>query len=76
MTKTLINIRFNRKKKLDKNGLASIQIELRLNGKRKFVDTQIKGKPENWDISKNRFKTSHTNSIKLNQRLNQILEPV
>ena len=73
MTKTLINIRFNRKNKLDKNGLASIQIELRLNGKRKFVDTQIKGKPENWDISKNRFKTSHTNSIKLNQRLNQIL---
>lgn len=73
MTKTLINIRFNRKKQLDKNGLASIQLELRLNGKRKFVDTQIKGKPEFWDTTKNRFKSSHPNSIKLNQRLNQIL---
>ena len=57
MTKTLINIRFNRKNQLDKNGLASIQLELRLNGKRKFMDTQIKGKPEFWDISKNRFKS-------------------
>lgn len=73
MTKTLINIRFNRKNKLDKNGLASIQLELRLNGKRKFVDTQIKVSPEFWDISKNRFKSLHPNSIKLNQRLNQIL---
>ncbi len=73
MTKTLINIRFNRKNLLDKNSFASIQLELRLNGKRKFVDTQIKGKPEFWDISKNRFKSLHPNSIKLNQRLNQIL---
>lgn len=73
MTKTLINIRFNRRNQLDKNGFASIQLELRLSGKRKFVDTKIKGKPENWDFSKNRFKSSHPNSIKLNQRLNQIL---
>lgn len=73
MTKTLINSRFNRRNQLDKNGFASIQLELRLNGKRKFVDTQIKGKPEFWDISKNRFKSSHPNSIKLNQRLNQIV---
>ena len=73
MTKTLINIRFNRKKKLDKNGLASIQLELRLSGKRKFVDTHIKSSPEFWDCSKNRFKSLHPNSIKLNQRLNQIL---
>ncbi|WP_434978002.1 hypothetical protein [Daejeonia sp. YH14] len=42
MEKTLINIRFNHKNQLDKNGFASIQIELRLNGKRKFVDTKIK----------------------------------
>lgn len=73
MTKTLINIRFNRRNQLDKNGFASIQLELRLNGKRKFVDTQIKGKPEFWDFSKNLFKSSHENSIKLNQRLKQIL---
>ena len=73
MTKTLINIRFNRKNKLDKNGFAAIQLELRLNGKRKFVDTQIKGTPEFWDFSKNRFKPTHPNAIKLNQRINQIL---
>lgn len=73
MTKTLINIRFNRKNQVDKNGFASIQLELRLNGKRKFIDTKIKGKPENWDFSKNKFKVSHSNSIQLNQRLNQIL---
>lgn len=73
MTKTLINIRFNRRNQLDKNGLASIQLELRLNNKRKFVNTQIKGKPKFWDFSKNRFKASQPNSIKLNQRLSQIL---
>lgn len=73
MNKTLINIRFNRKNRLDKNGLASIQIEFRLNGKRKFIDTQIKGKPDFWDNSKSRFKAAHPNSIKLNQRLNQII---
>lgn len=73
MAKTLINIRFNRRNQLDKNGFASIQIELRLNNKRKFVDTKIKGKPEFWDNSKNRFKPSHPNSIQLNQRLNQII---
>lgn len=73
MNKTLINIRFNRRNQLDKNGFAAITLELRLNNKRKFVDTQIKGKPEFWDFNKNRFKSSHPNSIKLNQRLNQIL---
>lgn len=73
MSKTLINIRFNRRNQLDKNGFASITLELRLNNKRKFVDTQIKGKPEFWDFNKNRFKPSHPNYIKLNQRLNQIL---
>lgn len=71
MNKTLINIRFNRKNRLDKNGLASIQIEFRLKGKRKFIDTQIKGKPDFWDNSKSRFKAAHPNSIKLNQRLNK-----
>ena len=67
MNKTLINIRFNRRNQLDKNGFAAITLELRLNNKRKFVDTQIKGKPEFWDFNKNRFKSSHPNSIKLNQ---------
>ena len=73
MTKTLINIRYNRRNKLDRDGFASIQLELRLNGKRKIINTKIKGKPEFWDNSKNRFKSSHPNSIQLNQRLNQIL---
>lgn len=73
MTKTLINIRFNRRNQLDKNGFASIHLELRLNGKRKFFDTKIKGKPEYWDFAKNRFKPTHPNSIQLNQRLSQIL---
>lgn len=73
MTKTRINIRFNRKNQLDKLGFGAIQIECFLNSKRKFCDTKIKAKPEFWDISKNRFKSTHPNSIKLNQRINQIL---
>lgn len=73
MTKTRFAIRFNRKNQLNKQGFASIQLECLLNRKRKFYDTQIKVKPEFWDISKNRFKSTHPNSIKLNQRINQIL---
>lgn len=73
MEKTLINIRFNRKNKLDKNGLGAVQLELRLNGKRKFIDTKVKVKPEFWDSNKSRVKNHHSNAIQLNQRLNQIL---
>lgn len=73
MNKTLINTRFNRRNKLDKNGLASIHLELRLLGVRKLIDTKLKCTPELWDYNKNKFKQSHPNSIKLNQRLNQII---
>ena len=73
MTKTLINIRFNRRNQLDKNGFGSIVLEFRLNGKRKFIDTKIKAKPNEWDNAKNLYKSSHPNSIALNQRLKQII---
>lgn len=73
MTKTRFAIRFNRKNQLNKQGFAPIQIECLLNRKRKFYDTQMKAKPLFWDFSNNRFKSSHPNAIKLNQRINQIL---
>jgi integrase len=73
MTKTRFAVRFNRKNQVNKQGFAPIQIECLLNRKRKFYDTQIKAKPQFWDTSQNRFKSSHPNYILLNQRLNQIL---
>lgn len=49
MEKIKYTLRFNRKNKLNKNGLAPIQIECYLNGKRKYFDTKIKVSPQNWN---------------------------
>lgn len=45
MDKTRYSVRFNRKNKLNKQGLAPVQIECLLNRKRRFFDTKIKVSP-------------------------------
>lgn len=49
MDKTRYSVRFNRKNKLNKQGLAPVQIECLLNRKRRFFDTKIKVSPNDWD---------------------------
>ena len=73
MDKIRYAVRFNRKNKLNKLGLAPVQIECLLNRKRRFFDTKIKVSPNDWDYTKRRVNKSHPNALKLNQRINQLL---
>ena len=73
MDKTRYSVRFNRKNKLNKQGLAPVQIECLLNRKRRFFDTKIKVSPNDWDNTQKRVKNTHPNAIKLNQRISQII---
>ena len=69
MNKTRYIIRFNRKNKLDKHGLAPIQVECYLNGKRKFFDTKIKVRPNEWNEKTQSIKPIHPNAINLNKNI-------
>ena len=49
MSKISYKVIFNRKKKLNKDGKALIQIECYLNGKRKYLSSGIKIEPIYWN---------------------------
>lgn len=73
MDKTRFIIRFNRKNQTDKQGLAPIQIECYLKGKRKFFDTKIKAKPQDWNEKRKELNPNHPNATKLNKRISEII---
>ncbi|WP_407509144.1 site-specific integrase [Elizabethkingia anophelis] len=73
MDKTRYIIRFNRKNRTDKQGLAPIQIECYLKGKRKFFDTKIKAKPQDWNEKRKELTANHPNATKLNKRISEII---
>lgn len=64
MDKTRYSVRFNRKNKLNKQGLAPVQIECLLNRKRRFFDTKIKVSPNDWDDTKKAGKKHAPQHIK------------
>lgn len=49
MEKIIYNLVFNRKKSLNKKGMALVQIEAYLNRKKKYFSTKVYLKPEQWD---------------------------
>lgn len=71
MNKTRYTAVYNRKKQLNKQGKALIQIECYLNGKNKYFSTQIYIEPNYWNNKTRTIKTDYPNAIKLNK---QILE--
>ena len=48
-TFTDFSLRFNRRKKLDHNGEATIEIRMYLNGKQTYFKTGIRIAPSGWD---------------------------
>ncbi len=58
---------FNRKNKLDRNGLGNIELRLTLNRKSTYFNTKIKIYPEHWNKKTNRVKKQNENWFKLNQ---------
>ncbi len=76
MKKTTYKVIFNRIKKLNKDGKGLVQIECYLEGKRKYLSTGIKVKPQYWDKRINRVKKNHENFILLNRLISQQLKNI
>lgn len=68
MEKIIYNLVFNRKKRLNRNGMALVQIEAYLSRKKMYFSTKVYLKPEQWD-SKRRMVKNHPNANGLNRML-------
>ena len=54
MKKISYSLVFNRKKKLNKKGMALVQVEAYLNRRKMYFSTRVYLKPEQWDVKYNR----------------------
>ena len=68
MEKISYNLVFNRKKRLNKRGMALVQVEAYLNRKKMYFSTKIYLKPEQWDAKRKMMK-NHPNANVLNRML-------
>lgn len=68
MEKVIYNLVFNRKKQLNAEGKALIQVEAYLNRQKKYFSTKVYIKPSQWD-NKRRAIKNHPNAEALNQHL-------
>lgn len=66
---------FNRKKRLNKESKALIQLQAYLNTKQKYFSTNIYVKPEQWDTGR-RVIVKHPNQIRLNKQLRDLMSDV
>lgn len=75
MSKIIYNVVYNRKKCLNKKGMALVQVEAYLNRKKKYFSTKVYLKPEQWD-SKKMVVKNHPNSEALNQLIYEFVAMV
>ena len=68
MEKISYNLVFNRKKRLNKRGMALVQVEAYLNRKKMYFSPKIYLKPEQWDAKRKMVK-NHPNANVLNRML-------
>lgn len=68
MDKIIYNLVFNRKKRLNRNGMALVQVEAYLSRKKMYFSTKVYLKPEQWD-AKRRMVKNHPNANGLNRML-------
>ena len=66
MNKIIYNLVYNRKKCLNKKGMALVQVEAYLGRKKKYFSTKVYLKPEQWDNKKLIVK-NHPNADALNR---------
>lgn len=72
MEKVIYNLVFNRKKQLNAEGKALIQVEAYLNRQKKYFSTKVYIKPSQWD-NKRRTVKNHPNAEALNQHLHTFI---
>ncbi len=68
MEKVIYNLVFNRKKQLNDEGKALIQVEAYLNKQKRYFSTKVYIKPSQWD-KKRKLIRNHPNMDALNQYL-------
>lgn len=76
MQKARYKLVYNRKGKLSKDNKALIQIEIYLEGKRKYISTGIYLRPEQWDPKNKEINTSNENHIFLNKILKEKIREI
>ena len=64
MSKIIYNLVYNRKRSLNKKGMALVQVEAYLDRKKKYFSTKVYLKPEQWDNKKLIVK-NHQNAVAL-----------
>ncbi|MEG2126889.1 MAG: site-specific integrase [Bacteroides sp.] len=75
MEKIVYNLVFNRKKELNKQGMALVQVEAYLRRKKKYFSTKVYLKPEQWD-EKKRVIRNHPNAEALNRMIYEYLAKI
>lgn len=75
MEKIIYNLVFNRKKALNKKGMALVQVEAYLKRKKKYFSTKVYLKPEQWEPKK-RIVKNHPNAEALNRMLYEYMAEI
>lgn len=75
MNKIIYSIVYNRKKCLNKKGMALVQVEAYLDRKKKYFSTKVYLKPEQWDAKKLIVK-NHSNADALNRLIYEFVAAI
>lgn len=75
MSKIIYNLVYNRKKCLNKKGMALVQVEAYLDRKKKYFSTKVYLRPEQWD-SKKMIVKNHPNAEALNRLIYEFVAMV
>lgn len=75
MEKISYNLVFNRKKRLNKKGMALVQVEAYLDRKKIYFSTKIYLEPDQWDV-KRRMVKNHPNADVLNRMLYEYISAI
>ncbi|WP_294477782.1 site-specific integrase [uncultured Bacteroides sp.] len=75
MEKISYNLVFNRKKSLNKKGMALVQVEAYLNRRKMYFSTKVYLKPDQWDM-KRKMVRNHPNADVLNRMLYEYIAAI
>ena len=73
-TKILFSKVYNRKKQLNSEGKAAIEICAYLNGKRRYFSTKIFVRPQDWDNKHKQIKNTNQTAVKNNKIISEFVE--
>ncbi|WP_455611174.1 phage integrase SAM-like domain and Arm DNA-binding domain-containing protein, partial [Bacteroides sp.] len=75
MNKIIYSLVYNRKKSLNKKGMALVQVEAYLNRKKKYFSTKVYLRPDQWDAKKLLVK-NHPNADALNRLIYEFVATI